>query len=37
METASLGYLGSMAAGSFTFSGAPSGCSGGTFTMTKIG
>ena len=37
MEAASLGYLSSMAAGSFTFSGAPSGCSGGTFTMTKIG
>jgi hypothetical protein len=37
METASLGYLSTMANGNFTFAGGTSGCAGGTFTMTKIG
>ena len=36
METGSLGYLSAMANGTFTFSSGAPGCSGGTFTLTKI-
>lgn len=33
--TATLAYLGTMANGTFSFAGGASGCTGGTFTLTK--
>jgi len=37
MGTGTLAYLSSSASGSFSFASGASGCTSGTFTMTKIG